>query len=105
MNILERLRLFWLFDGPQLMQNPTHRQMRKVRGKRSKPSRITGGRYTRQFFRNQQRRHRAYYPGKVGPSELSQRIKGYYGTFISRRERRKLARATRTPLRLFYNGR
>lgn len=91
--------------GPQHVKNPAHTQMRKLRGKHGMPSRITGGRYTRQFFRNHKRMRMSYYPGKVGPSELSQRLKEYYGTIISRRERRMLARVTHTPLQLFYNGR
>ena len=45
-----------------------------------------------------------YKPGHLHASVLCERILDQYNTSISRRERRRLARETKTPLALFYNG-
>lgn len=58
----------------------------------------------RRFLRLQRRLNNGYTPGSLGSSSMSRRIKDQYGTFITRRERRRLAKATRLPCRIFYNG-
>ena len=86
------------------MENPAHTQMRKVRGKIGEPSRTNGGRFARQVIRHRQRQRKAYHPGVLGLSNVSKRILNQYGTWMTRRERKRQAKATKTPLRLFYNG-
>lgn len=61
------------------------------------------GAFSRKVLRYQRRLNNGYHPGSLGPSNVCQRIKQQYGTMMTRRERKRLAKALKRPVHLFYN--
>ena len=98
-------RLLDLLKRPvQFLRNPAATHMKKVRGQKGKP-RIKGGRFSRQVIRAQQRARGKYTPGRIGPSDVSEAIaEKYGGNIMSRRQRKRMAKALCRPFTKFYNG-
>lgn len=101
MSIISRISAFLGLSSAA--RNPVQSRMRKVRGRKGKPS-IKGGRFARQVIRFQQRSR--YVPGQIGLSSVSTAISNYYdGDILSRSDRKRLAKSTIHPRPIFYGER
>lgn len=76
----------------------------KIRGKKGQRKTIKGGRFARKLHRKWARAHKAYTPGQLGSSAVSDLNRKDYGVIMSRRERKQSARRTGRAMRKYYNG-